>query len=221
MTAIASPQPRRASRKPSAILPLSSPFYVSTDLPPRNASSGITSPPRLLSPIHLGDPMNYLSKAPTTCSPRRRRGVAGASGRAARRRHVTRPDCAVNFATGPAMFDRLSWISQLQDAPECVDIWDIADLSLLPIEQQSPNHTSGVGPVRSRKSSLRTDPIASAPASDHQDRPSRRNQSIPLLPLLDRDILDPRTPPPRDRSEFGGVQFHELLPALSVYECRP
>ena len=82
MTAIASPQPRRASRKhnaPSAIQPLSPPLYLSTDLPPvrfngcespplsdfpglqRIPSSGITSPPRLLSPIHLGDPVNYVS----------------------------------------------------------------------------------------------------------------------------------------------------------------
>ena len=124
----------------------------------------------------------------------------------------------MNYASDPSAFDRLSWISHLQDTPHCVDIWDIADLSLLPIEQSPLNLSSGVGPVRSRKSSLRSDPMASAPGPGQQDRVNRRTQPIPLLPLLDRELLDPRTPSPFERSDSEGLQFHELLPALPVYE---
>ncbi|KAH8107133.1 hypothetical protein BXZ70DRAFT_278322 [Cristinia sonorae] len=217
MTAIASPQPRRPSRKQSQS-PAQPPLYL-TDMAPRVPcipSSGFNNPPRLLSPIRLGDPLNYLSKSSPSCSPKRRRSHVGVSSRSARRRHPSRTDCALNYATGPSVFDSLSWISQLQEAPECVDIWDIADLSLLPIEQSSPS--SSVGPVRSRKSSLRSNPLASPSASSQLDRISKRPQPIPLLPLLDREALDTRTPPPSEKFDSNDIIFHELLPALPVYD---
>ncbi|CAL1704572.1 unnamed protein product [Somion occarium] len=170
MTAIVSPKPRLASRSraqsPQPLL-LPPSLYLATDLPRHMASASLASPPRLLSPIHLADSPSYYAKASSSCNtPQKRRTQSGAT-RNARRRHCARFDCAA-FANGGSIFDQLAWIPQLHQEPERVDVWDIADLSLLPIE---PFHhrASGVGPVRSRKLSLRSDPL-SCGSSAAQDR---------------------------------------------------
>lgn len=200
------------------------------------ASAGLTSPPRLLSPIHLTDP-SYVSclvsshnlffsiflqypKASAICTPanKKRRTQASAS-RAARRRRSTRFDRPTPFPGGGSIFDQLAWIPQLNEEPEHTDVWDIADLSLLPIEAA---HPSSVGPVRNRKSSLRSDSPYSSPIT--QDDGSRRSspRSSPALasltfPLFDRDQVDPRTPPPRETFTPENVQFFGLMPALPIH----
>ncbi|KAK7693450.1 hypothetical protein QCA50_003018 [Cerrena zonata] len=220
MTAIVSPKPRLASRRrahsPTPVLS-PPPLYLS-DLPRRMASAGLASPPRLLSPIHLTDPSSYYSKASSSCTPanKKRRTQVSAS-RAARRRRSTRFDRPTPFPGGGSIFDQLAWIPQLNEEPEHTDVWDIADLSLLPIEAA---HPSSVGPVRNRKSSLRSDSPYSSPIT--QDSSPRRPAPLQLapttaFPLFDRDHIDPRTPPPRETFSLENVQFFGLMPALPIH----
>ena len=92
-------------------------------------------------------------------------------------------------AQGHHAFDDLPWLSTLESAPEHTNPWDIADLSLIP---DTPSSASG--PIRRRKTSLRSNPIA----SDHSPA------------LLLRDTLP--LPTPRSRFLPERVLFHNLMP---------
>ncbi|GJE86916.1 hypothetical protein PsYK624_029990 [Phanerochaete sordida] len=251
MTAIISPRPRRVSFEPAQVLErpvplLSPPIYLSTDIP---RSPGLFSPPRLLSPINIAAPgihKSNLSKASSACGSTKRRRTHATSSRASRRRH-TRPDLSTAF--GPSVFDSLPWISQVECAPERVDVWDVADLSLLPDEPLRPHSrcSSGVGPVRHRRTSTRlsaaagnalTEPISLMPIDidngalfqvPHSLRSMPRTplQEFPQEPLpthllpaaeVERSILDPRTPPPTYRFDPQNVVFHNLMPVLPATE---
>ncbi|KAI0094034.1 hypothetical protein BDY19DRAFT_294147 [Irpex rosettiformis] len=211
MTAILSPQPRRGSLSPQPAvdrpaLPLSPPIYPSKDL---SRSTGLFSPPRLLSPINIAGPgLNQpkLSKSAGTCNTIKRRRTTTNTIRTSRRRHCSRADCSPALTS--SIFDHLPWISQVESPPERVDVWNIADLSLLPdsLEKQLG---SGVGPVRRRKTSLRSS------LSDATTHPHR--SSSPLLlpqPVLDRMGPDPRTPPPSTTLNPMEVTFRNLMPVF-------
>ncbi|KAG6376375.1 ribosomal protein S21e-domain-containing protein [Boletus reticuloceps] len=141
------------------------------------------SPPRLLSPIRLLDPP-YLavvcppgcvhtplltclpqnSKSPTPCgAPHKRRAQSRLSARATRRRrHAQRVDCPLDTFGRPSIFDHLPWISAL-DMPSPINC-DIADLSQLPLNEDPVTFADTMpasGPVRRRKSFLRSNPLGS------------------------------------------------------------
>ncbi|KAF9477357.1 hypothetical protein BDN70DRAFT_789922, partial [Pholiota conissans] len=101
---------------------------------------------------------------------------------------------------GPShAFDELPWIASLDAEPELLNPWDIADLSL--ISDADPLSSSGPGPVRRRKTSLRSSPIT---AKSHSPA---RDTFFPPAP----QIVSPATTP-RSRFIPSRVLFHNLMP---------
>lgn len=98
----------------------------------------------------------------------------------------------------------------MESAPEQLNTWDMADLSQLPAEEVSIDvlETSGPGPVRRRKTSLRANPLASAP------EPSS-DGAILRMRMLDVEHLpsNPHTPITQSFNPFD-TQFHGLLPVF-------
>ncbi|KAG9318717.1 hypothetical protein JVU11DRAFT_815 [Chiua virens] len=127
-------------------------------------SRSLLSPPRLLSPIRLRD-SPYLalnSKSPTPCGPpHKRRAPSRLHARSTRRRrHVPRADCTLDAFGRASVFDQLPWISALE-MPSPSDC-DIADLSQLPLNEDPATFSDNIpasGPVRRRKTSLRSNPL--------------------------------------------------------------
>lgn len=157
-----------------------------------------------------------LSKPSGSCSTTKRRRTVATTSRTSRRRHCTRADCTLGY--GSPAFDQLPWISQVESAPERVDAWDIADLSLLP-DAQMPHllSDSGIGPVRRRKTSLHSlhSESSSPSAVHHPSRSHPPSLSLPLpFPVMDREGLDPRTPPPTVKFNPHEVTFLNLMPVL-------
>lgn len=184
---------------------------------------------RLLFPSLTQHPQ--LSKASASCSPTKRRRTHTTASRTSRRRHCLRSDCVVNY--NHQVFDQLPWISQIEsEPPSTLDLWDIADLSLLP---DPPS--SGVGPVRNRRSSatLRSgvNPFGASLAGEaqpagsitsQQQQPLRSRRSplhLQLLPPVDRQVLDPRTPPPSMTFNPMEVAFQGLMPAFPPNDLPP
>lgn len=214
MPDIAAPSPRRArssnlsARSVTLSQRFASPSPVQT-FPPLSARNSI-SPSRLSSPIALQDIpyMSLHSKSPTPCNgPLKRRTTPRPSRSARRRLHLPRIDCPLDPFRRAAVFDQLSWIPAL-DAPPCVE-HDIADLSQIPLKEDfSPSAYSvpATGPVRRRKTSTRSNPLASTP----------NNQTdvsiLPLLPL--HPSACPTTPPPRNSFDPSRVTFQNLMPVF-------
>ncbi|KAI0362168.1 hypothetical protein OH77DRAFT_1390182 [Trametes cingulata] len=210
MVPIASPKPRTAptklsnrstARAPSPPCdPADDPFYFVPD--PRS----LKSPPRLLSPFRLPEDAGRpkLSK-PAPCSPtKRRRGLSSNLSRSTRRRHTARSECCINTFPRPiTSIDELPWISALTIQPDFTDPWDIADLSLLNADYQAMSE--GPGPVRRRKTSLRSDPLS-------QSSPKRAESPTPIsFPFASLDGM-PQTPYPRQCADPSEVVFHALHP---------
>ncbi|KAI0310890.1 hypothetical protein OF83DRAFT_1178095 [Amylostereum chailletii] len=160
----------------------------------------------LLSPVCLHDrARNIISKSPTPCSSIKIPGlVLNAPRSPRRRRHHPRSSCPIQ-PRNSAVFDNLPWISALSATPDfAANPWDIADLSQLPVERTAavapaaPN----VGPIRRRRTSLRTHPMS----------PTAR-PTVTVAPLVPaRDVI--ATPPPRFPSP-SRVQFRNLMPAMT------
>jgi hypothetical protein len=149
---------------------------------------------RLRSPIHLSEPSSDLIPSPPTTSPQRR---PKPSPQSTRRRRLTR-ECRIT--PQPHAFDDLPWIASLESSPDVTNPWDIADLSLLPVSPLSELPDSGPGPVRRRKTSLRSSPLASSKAISH-------------LPIRDTSLLSsPSLPTPRSRFTPSRVLFQNLMP---------
>ena len=159
------------------------------------------------------------SKPSSSCSSsKRRRGTQGTS-RTPRRRHCPRPDC-ITYVNGPNAFDKLPWISQVESEPtETANVWDIADLSLLP---DPPS--SGVGPVRNRRTSASSrsgatpfgGTVAEAQNAGSLSSSFRsRPQSLPLelLPAADSEALEPHTPPGVSYNPYEAT-FVDLMPVF-------
>ncbi|KAI0928455.1 hypothetical protein AcV5_006023 [Taiwanofungus camphoratus] len=221
MAAIVSPQPRVASpvRSQSSSPPLlSPPIYLPDDLRVSSHRRVLLSPPRLMSPIDLVDRgvhKAYSSKSSSPCSPtKRRRGVAYSTSRSPRRRHCARADCCINSLGGPALFDRLPWISNMEATPDRVSVWDTADLSLLS-EEHSEAPCSG--PVRRRKTPLRPNPLSPVhePAVyEHSIAPDPHELTPSAVFPFNHPAADPRTPSPRERLIPSEVRFRGLLPVF-------
>ena len=129
-----------------------------------------------------------------TISPQRR---PKSSPQSVRRRRPTR-ECRVT--PQPHAFDDLPWIASLETSPDITNPWDIADLSLLPVPPLSELPASGLGPVRRRKTSLRSSPLASSKSTSH-------------LPIRDTSLLpSPSQPTPRSRFTPSRVLFQNLMP---------
>ncbi|KAF8136626.1 hypothetical protein EV363DRAFT_1395721 [Boletus edulis] len=163
------------------------------------------SPPRLLSPIRLLDPP-YLA---VVCAPHKRRAQSRLSARATRRRrHVQRVDCPLDSFGRPSIFDHLPWISAL-DMPSPINC-DIADLSQLPLNEDPVTFADTMpasGPVRRRKSFLRSNPLGSGQESPPSE-PLPRQHHRPTDPFPGC----PRTPPPHVPFDPSRVTFHNLMP---------
>ena len=155
-------------------------------------------------PHHLGVhlPLTGL-QVPKSCScniARKRRCLPTGS-RSSRR--PRRQDCPLGINPhGSSVFDRLPWVSVL-DAPNLQpNPWDIADLSQLPIDEPS----LPLGPIRRRKTSLRSVPFPPTPSS------SPASYSSVSFPSLEYASRDPRTPP-REIEPPSAIRFQGLLPA--------
>ncbi|KAJ7109253.1 hypothetical protein C8R44DRAFT_884317 [Mycena epipterygia] len=168
MLAVVSPQP----------LPTSAAIY-----------SMMTPQPlqRLQSPILLDTRLGSPAR-PLCSTPHRRRTV-----RPRRRRHCARADCHIESTLHP--FDRLPWISAMDTLPDALDLADIADLSQLVVDDDEPPNQAppGAGPIRRRKTSLRSNPLALKAPSLHE--------------------TTPRTP--LSHINHSRIDFHNLMPVFS------
>jgi len=175
------------------------------------------SPPRLMSPIDLFDPRAnkaYITKSSTSCSPtKRRRGLTFNPVRSPRRRHCSRHECPISPLAGPALFDSLPWISQLEAAPERLSVFDTADLSLL-TDELSRTQSPCTGPVRRRKAMQRSNPSVPSPIKREFDYFPPSLHELPAYSLFPPEHFPviPRTPPPREPFVPSEVQFHGLRP---------
>ncbi|KAG6333961.1 hypothetical protein ID866_5129 [Astraeus odoratus] len=225
MPDIAAPSPRRARTtnilQPSEMLSqdhqhvqglFPPPIQPLLPLVPRT----LMAPPRLLSPISLREaPYIALnSKSPTPCGgPLKRRGTPRASRSARRRLHLPRIDCPLDPFRRPSVFDQLPWITTL-DTPQSQES-DIADLSqiFLSDDFSSVSHSAPAsGPVRRRKTSLRSNPLASAPGSAGDNSASL--QLFPFRQSAHDRPASPKTPPPRIPFDPKHVTFHNLMPVF-------
>ncbi|KAJ7219156.1 hypothetical protein GGX14DRAFT_590339 [Mycena pura] len=142
MLAVVSPQPCVAASEPAAAI---------YDM----MSSHPVVERRLRSPILID--ARPRSSARSLCNPPRRRRSVGPH----RRRHCVCADCHIESALHA--FDRLPWIS-VMDTPHHHNLADIADLSQLAVDDFPPESASaGAGPIRRRKTSLRSNPLAPSP----------------------------------------------------------
>jgi hypothetical protein len=175
------------------------------------------SPPRLLSPIRLHDPpyVAFSSKSPTPCGPpHKRRAPSRLLARSTRRRrHAQRVDCPLDAFGRPSIFDQLPWISALE-MPRPINC-DIADLSQLPVNEDPAIFSDTMpasGPVRRRKTSLRSNPLRSGHESPPSEPLFRQHPQIhrPTDPFPGC----PRTPPPHVPFDPSNVTFHNLMPVF-------
>ncbi|KAF9533532.1 hypothetical protein CPB83DRAFT_890026 [Crepidotus variabilis] len=159
----------------------------------------------------LGSPIELTSSrvAPPP-STRTRRSKPSSSSSSSRRRRVS-PRANFRIAASTPSFDDLPWISTLEAAPELTSPWDIADLSLIPdsptFESASTSSSpSGPGPVRRRKTSLRSNPMDNSPPTT--------TTPLPLRDTFASSSASSRLSVPTPRSKFlpSRVLFHNLMP---------
>jgi len=172
-----------------------------------NASASCTSmtTPQTLQPaIQLPESKQLPPPMPRSHSPTRRalkssRRVASAP---RHQRHSSRPGCPIQSPPHP--FDQLPWISMLDSPPDHTDLSDIADLSLLPVEESASEVASdGPGPIRRRRTSLRSN--------------SPDGLLDELRALSPRFHASSPSTPPRPR-RYSPVRFRNLMP---VFSCDP
>jgi hypothetical protein len=136
-----------------------------------------------------------------SCTTTRKRKSSTAGSRSSRR--PRRQDCLLGSNShSPNIFDRLPWVSILDAPTTQQNPWDVADLSQLPIDGPS----SPLGPIRRRKSSLRSAPFPPTPSS------SPVSYSHIPFPSSEYASRDPRTPP-REIESSSAMRFQGLLPA--------
>jgi hypothetical protein len=100
----------------------------------------------------------------------------------------------------------------MESSPDQLNTWDMADLSQLPAEEfpaEAPD-VCGPGPVRRRKTSQRTNPLASSPEPPSDCAAMRmRMQSLTAAHIPS----SPRTPISQIFNP-SDIHFHELLPVF-------
>lgn len=94
----------------------------------------------------------------------------------------------------------------MESAPAHTNAWDMADLSQLPTEDL--DNASGPGPVRTRKTSLRSNPLTTGPA---EELPRLRMPHHAALQASESS--SPHTPVSESFNPLD-IQFHNLLPIL-------
>ncbi|KAJ6496560.1 hypothetical protein C8R47DRAFT_344382 [Mycena vitilis] len=191
MLAVVSPQPTVASPPPPAAAIYSMVRHPLAPLSPASFAPQMTpqplaarTPQRLQSPILLD-----TRRSPICSPPHRRRTV-----RPRRRRYCARAECPIESALHP--FDRLPWISAMDTMPDAFDLADIADLSQLDVDDPPPDCAAlppGSGPIRRRKTSLRSNPLGPKSHNLHE--------------------TTPHTPPPH--INHSRINFHNLMPVFS------
>lgn len=238
MPSIVAPAPRLAPQH-SHILAQDRYVCCSHLIPPRFSphpqhrdSRAFLPPPRLLSPLRLHDPPFFAhvcpslsiapsltclqsSKSPPLCGPtHKRRPSSRLLARSVRRRrHVQRVESPFDAFGRSSIFDQLPWISALE-MPTPVNC-DIADLSQLPLDEDPLKFSETMpafGPVRRRKTSLRSNPIGSSHEPPPSELPVR--QPSPIHRPTDPLPGCPRTPPPHLPFDPSRVTFHKLMPVF-------
>lgn len=197
---------------------------------PRAAIS-LTSTPRLMSPIELvPSALSPVSPSPasllppishtriqaprSSCTPVPRRRTKPYPTTHQRRRPLSHSTCHPEPSVHA--FDRLPWIAALNSSPDHYDIWDIADLSQIPMPRSS---IPASGPVRRRKTSLRTSLTPTPPLPFPPPHPDRRpttpprETAVPFPTSVQGDTSSPKTPP-RTRFNPSRVLFRHLMPVL-------
>ncbi|KAF9466372.1 hypothetical protein BDZ94DRAFT_216316 [Collybia nuda] len=174
------------------------------------------SHPRLMSPIQLDSPVirppSVIPK-PIPKPPAKRRGKP-TSRPPRRRRPLSCVECPVDPPTHA--FDHLPWISALETAPDHYSSGDIADLSQFD-NCSAPNlPPSGPGPIRRRKTSLRTNPLSPAQLPLIHSFPGDSSWAAgSTLPFCDTpNQFDSLSPPitPNPRFDPSRALFHNLMP---------
>lgn len=159
---------------------------------------------------------SQATRSATLCSPinKRRRNVAFNAVRSPRRRHCLRTECPMSPLSGPAFFDSIPWISQLEQMPDDALPMDIADLSVPENDCMRPE-TPCSGPMRTRKTSLRSNPLAHTLNRVPDFSPPDLHE-LPIYALLPHDPA-PSTPRTPIREPFipSEVQFCGLRPVLN------
>lgn len=159
---------------------------------------------------------SQATRSATLCSPinKRRRNITFNAVRSPRRRHCLRTECPMSPLPGPAFFDSIPWISQLEQTPDDVLPMDIADLSV-PGDDCMRVEPPCSGPVRTRKASLRSNPLAHSPNRVSDYSPPDLHE-LPVYALLPPDRV-PSTPRTPVRGSFipSEVQFCGLRPVLN------
>ena len=162
-----------------------------------------------------------IQSSPTPqCTSNRRRRSAYTTRSVGRSRHCRLTDCSI-VCSGPAAFDRIPWISMLEESPEddCLVPPCLGDKYSRPFERDCSVPPSP-GPIRSRKSSLRSAPFPTdlAQLATPELVPSTSFDS-PLTELpysldsplpTDDDVL--KTPPMRASVLPVDAGFHNLMP---------
>ena len=135
-----------------------------------------------------------------SCNITRKRRCLPVGSRSSRR--PRRQDCPLGFdPRSPGVFDHLPWVSILDAPAPQSNPWEVADLSQLPIEERS----MPLGPIRRRKTSLRSVPFPPTPSSSPVPHSSI---SFPSSEFASRD---PQTPT-REIVPTSTIQFQGLLP---------
>lgn len=154
------------------------------------------------------------------CTTTRRRRSAYTTRSTGRSRHCRLSDCKI-VSSSPAMFDKIPWISMLEEKPDEDRLIPLSLADLSPrICEKDDAAISGPGPIRSRKSSLRTAPFPTdlAQLATPELVPSSTFDS-PLTELpfsldsplpTDDDVL--KTPPMRASVLPVDAGFHHLMP---------
>ncbi|KIJ69238.1 hypothetical protein HYDPIDRAFT_24091 [Hydnomerulius pinastri MD-312] len=224
MPAIVAPLPRRA-RQFNTLHPemlsheiqhIEDPFLHSETPFQTISSRSFLPPPRLLSPIMLSEPpyVALNSKSPTPCgTAHKRRAPSRLSRSTRRRRHPTRVECPFDTFGRASVFEQFPWISALE-VPRSIDC-DIADLSQILVMEDLAAFSDTVpasGPVRRRKTSLRSNPLGNGHETMGGELPSRQlfahHHSADYAPSC------PKTPPPRIPFDPSRVVFHNLMPVF-------
>jgi len=112
-----------------------------------------------------------------------------------------------------SVFDHLPWAS-VMELPPRFNPCDTADLSQLPIDIEGSSFSDAIpasGPVRRRKTSLRSNPLGN---NSESESPSRQPFPFPFRQSSsgDRDLL--KTPPPKVHFDPTRVTFHGLMPVF-------
>lgn len=174
----------------------------------------------VVAPSNLDASHSQGVSSPTSSTTPRRKRSSRALRQLARARPCKTQDCPI-VRSGPSIFDAVPWASALQadPAPELLQPWNIGDLSMLTAAREPRTRT---GPIRSRKSSLRSAPFPDFAEITPELTPARVGAldcspplDLPFMSLCGRRLAFddvPRTPPPLASRLPVDAGFRNLMP---------